>query len=312
MGFNLLLFIAFLLWAAWGMFLGPIVLANVIYKNDPEVVTLEVTCGSDRLTLAEEQSYARGGIGDKGDLLRFPLLRFNGQLVSKAWTGRKQHGLDPGLPVNPGDRANWLIKTYHSEPSDSDWTVYVNPAEFSRDSFDRLVACYETHRAKLDDALLNSTVKPWWTDKRTLFDARTRRIAHIIYHPQPEPKVFTTAHPRSGTLENTNPDYEKMIGDPVYVQLPSTETLTIQPNGKWQIYAKGEHGSHQWWGTEATGKVILQGETLVFQVDYLNPPLLDAAKQISDRDYFLAFVDNQGKQLTDYYQLGDLPPKYMP
>lgn len=37
---------------------------------------------------------------------------------------------------------------------------------------------------------------------------------------------------------------------------------------------------------------------------------MDSIKDVSVREYFAALTDSEGKKLTDFYQLGNIPSKF--
>ncbi|APB33522.1 hypothetical protein GlitD10_1202 [Gloeomargarita lithophora Alchichica-D10] len=278
------------------------------YQNLPDILTFEVICPDDqanaqgnqksnRLALMEEQSYSGGGIGDTGRLIRFPVLTFNGKVISRSKDGRVlPYFIDPGLPINPRDQAKLLIRTFYPEPTESDWTVYVNPAKFTRAEYEQIVSCYEVHRQEIENILKTSQINPDWAKDSLAqtsfgFDHRAQRIAHLVYGELPQPQVFSTRSIRSGTIDDN-----KWISS-------STEVLTIRPNGKWQIESNGEHGTLSWGGTVAMGTIKVSGDKLIFNVESLIPPMLDSAKEISNRAYIESFVNDESKKITDFYQI---------
>jgi len=136
------------------------------------------------------------------------------------------HFLDPGLPINPSDRAKLIIKTFYTEPDESNWTVYVNPSEFSQTEYEQIVSCYEVNRQKIEDTLKTSQISPDWARNSLAqtsfgFYNRSQRIAHLVYGELPQPQVFSTKSIRSGAIDD-----DKWVAS-------STEVLTIYANGKW-------------------------------------------------------------------------------
>ncbi|MDB9511335.1 hypothetical protein PN499_09100 [Kamptonema animale CS-326] len=302
---------------AWVIYtyLSPISVYNLskyYKKKRPDILTLEVICPSEdpqnpnRLTIMEEHSFQKNIFS--GDLVRFPILCFNNKVVSRSLAGRISPDLlDMGLPINPSDRAKLEIKTFYDDVSRKNWinwTIYVNPSEFSRGEYEQILCCYEAHREQIDSTLKNSQVIPWWVWKSQYarsfgFDYRTQRIAHIVYGAMPQPQVFSPQKISTGYLDN---------GEWIPI---SSETLTIYNNGEWQIeigrkYPKSEWGNH----TIGRGKVTFTDAEKVFDVQYLSFPAMDSIKDVSVSEYFAALTDSEGKKLTDFYQLGNIPSKF--
>jgi len=60
------------------------------------------------------------------------------------------------------------------------------------------------------------------------------------------------------------------------------------------------------------GNVKVSEDKLIFNVENLTPPMLESAKEISDRDYIESLMNNEGERLTDFYQICRIPPRYSP
>jgi hypothetical protein len=289
-------------------------LSKYYRKKRPDVLTLEVSCPSEDpqnpncLSIMEEHSFQY--YKSTCNLIRFPILCFNKKVISRSLAGRiLPELLDMGLPINPSDRDKLEIKTFDDDvsrkawESRSNWTIYVDPSDFSRVEYEQILCCYEAHRQKIDSTLKTSKVIPWWIWKSQYpksfgFDYRAQRIAHIVYGAMPKPQVFSPQKISTGYLR-----------DGEWIST-STETLTIYHNGQWQIDIGGKHGKNQWNSTIGRGKVTFADGKNVFDVKYLSFSDLDSIKDISVREYFDSLVDIEGKKLTDFYQLGNIPSKF--
>jgi len=285
-------------------------LSKYYKRKRPDVLTMKVICLSEypqntnRLSIMEEHSF-QSEFPISGNLIRFPILCFNHKVMSRSLAGRiLPELLDMGLPINPSDRAQLEIKTFYDDVSRSNWTIYVDPSEFSRVEYKQILCCYEAHREEIDSTLKDSQVIPWWTRKSKYpksfgFDYRAQRIAHIIYGAMPQHQVFSPEKISTGYLENG-----KWI--PI-----STETLTIYQNGEWQIIIRRKHGKNKWNDyTIGRGKVTFADREKVFDVQWLTFFALDSIKDISVPEYFASLADSEGNKLTDFYQLGKLPSKF--
>lgn len=279
----------------------PRYVIRTYYENYPVAEVLTVRSGNDSLTLSARQSFAAGGIGDEGTLLRYPLLYFNGKLVSEAMQGRLYDQKDLGLPIDPKVLSELVIKTFHAEPSDAsetgvgDWTIIINPKDFSRKEFDRIVSCYETHRTALDSALKSGAVQPWWLAKDFFISQYANRFSHFIYGVMPPDKIFSTQHPRGGMFDDG-------------LEVAATETLTISYNGKWRIDASAQRGTLSMGGIHGGGNIVLQPDSVrnskpILEVEFLTLAFLSAAKNTGDAEYLSKFVDDQGVPLTEMFQL---------
>ncbi len=284
-------------------------------KKRPDILTLEVICPTEdpqkpnRLSIMEEHSFQNTDIFS-GKLIRFPILCFNHKVISRSLAGRLlTELLDMGLPINPSDRDKLEIKTFDDDVSRKDWesrsnwTIYVDPSEFSRVEYEQILCCYEAHRKEIDSTLKTSQVTPWWIRKSQYaksfgFDYRAERIAHIIYGAMPKPQIFSPQK------------ISTYLRDGKWIPI-SKENLTIYHNGQWQINIHFKLGRNQWHNyTLGKGKVTFADGKNVFDVEYLSFVDLDSIKDISVREYFDSLTDSEGKKLTDFYQLGKIPSKF--
>ncbi|MEG3977557.1 hypothetical protein QT970_23445 [Microcoleus sp. herbarium8] len=291
---------------------SPYNLSKYYKKKRPDVLTFQVYCPTNnpqevhRISIMEEHSF-RSLLPTSRDLIRFPIFCFNDKVVSRSLAGRIiPELLDMGLPINPSERAQLEVKTFHDDVSISNWTIYVDPSEFSRVEYQQMLCCYEAHREEIDSQLKTSKVIPWWNRKSKYpksfeFYSRAKRITRIVYGAMPQPQVFSPQKISTGCVVNGN-------------WMPiSSETLTVYPNGQWQIHIRRKHGKNQWNDyTIGQGKVTFVDPVLVFDVELLNLGDLDSIKDISVREYFDSLADSEGKKLTDFYQLGKIPSKFKP
>ncbi|HLO52010.1 MAG TPA: hypothetical protein VK211_26625 [Kamptonema sp.] len=285
-------------------------------KKRRDILTLEVICQCEnpqkpnRLSIMEEHSFQNTDIFC-GKLIRFPILCFNNKVISRSLAGRISPDLlDMGLPINPSDRDKLEVKTFYDDvsisywESKSNWTIYVDPSQFSRVEYEQILCCYEAHREEIDSTLKTSQVIPWWIRKSQYpksfgFDHRAQRIAHIVYGAMPKPQVFSPQKISTGYLV-----------DGKWIPI-SKENLTIYHNGQWQIDVRRKQGINHWNDyTIGSGKVTFAYGKNVFDFKYLSFFDLDSIKDISVREYFDSLTDSEGKKLTDFYQLGNIPSKF--
>ncbi|MEG3939182.1 hypothetical protein QT995_13595 [Microcoleus sp. S36b_A3] len=306
-------FFALWAWVIYGYLSpkSPYNLSKYYKKKRPDILTFQVFCPTQipqkfhRISIMEEHSFQSIFL-DPGNLIRFPIFCFNDKVVSRSLAGRIiPQLLDMGLPINPSERAKLEIKTFHDDVSRSNWTIYVEPSEFSRVEYQQMLCCYEAHREEIDSKLKTSKVIPWWSPKSKYpksfeFDYRAKRITRIVYGAMPQPQVFSPQKISTGCVVDGN-----------RMQI-SNETLTVYPNGQWQIHIRRKLGKNPWNDyTMGQGKVTFVDPVLVFDVDSLHFYDVDI-KDISVREYFDSFADSEGKKLTDFYQLGKIPSKFKP
>ncbi len=304
------------LWA-WAIYVylsptSPYNLSKYYKKKRPDVLTFQVFCPTQnpqkfhRISIIEEHSFQSIFLAS-GNLIRFPIFCFNDKVVSRSLAGRIiPKLLDMGLPINPSERAKLEVKTFHDDVSRSNWTIYVDPSEFSRVEYQQMLCCYEAHREEIDSKLKTSKVIPWWSPKSKYpksfeFDYRAKRIARIVYGAMPQPQVFSPHKISTGCVVDGN-----------WIHI-SSETLTVYPNGQWQIHIRRKLGKNPWNDcTFGEGKVTFVDPVPVFDVEWLHFYDLDSIKDISVSEYFASCADSEGKKLTDFYQLGKIPSKFKP
>lgn len=242
-----------------GGFLLYLFIAMVTYARTDEFDIAEVSSGVDKLVI---RRVVERNVGSTSVSYR---LYWNGRLVSdyNDSDSAGQPYLD--LPADPDDRRGLVVRSVAD--TTGSWTVWVNPAKFSRAEFGALADCLDRQQASLwqqvqrkqpADEYPSAMLRPFTPVRRLIYGARSA------------PKTREYTYKQAGSEE-------------------SRLTLVVQPNGVVMLQpAQGV--------TEAIGRLLTENGQRVVEWRYPQYSFL------LSRD-LPKFKNRAGQTFTDRYAL---------
>ena len=245
-------------------FLTWFMVAAIRYTRTDQKPLADLTCGVNRLEIRLVVSRFVGGTSSGHRLY------WNDKLVSNRGGIGNAGQPDQAVPADPDDHIILTIRPLAERINAGDWTVWVDPKQFSRADFDGMASCLTTQQRGLMRQMQQK-------DYRSTYDAPISGYTEVVSIGQ---LVYGDARTLPVRTYRWQADWNMAY------------QLTVEPDGRVDLHQDNRTGT--------IGRVQFgRGQRELFWTYDADMPLSERA--------LAQFVSASGQALTDRYQLRHNP-----